>query len=724
MVTPSITAQRIQDARQRAMETRRQDYEQKKRMLLVSSSRREEAKERRELIGDQKTITRVLCWAAMVQCALSAKSFATTVVESRKDEVSRHKFHPHIAIFIRRPLRRARLKLYGGNAQRPTLAGLRFDKLLNLFSDAQLNHSCSKFFLRYYFLNETIIFMGSEDDEAYVLAEGTADVMMGQTCVFTMKAGMSFGTVGMITGEPRTASIVARSHPCLVWCIKRKEFEAYKSSNDSQVQKAHEMIAELRESNLRNVYKNLMKPSFLRTFPTLANVGDDLLTTLIQSGRPRVIPTGEVYTSAMSSDKAPHMFLLRGTFRISVARRDQQHFPSVGGPGQTVFRNSGEFCSADTADGHHHEISVTEQVMRFVELPLRHANHEERTIVRLVAAMEERQRQQRARGEAAEGGVGGASNSDDEDDDLQVDRSMQHEALASTPFVMPIGGGAAMTATPPLGAVRMVPSPPPVGSIGLPQSAATIRRRQSTFRPKFEAGRTKRFLMDLKGPLMLNIATIFLQEHNSPFVVEALGSCDIMSWSKKSILDLDILELAVIRQNAYNLHCPFMPKPKRETLLQALFPAELWHINTEHLPIVPNELPPWVPHLKHVEQLPITRWVFAQNDFVSFRGSEGMELLIVLSGELEGHGRKMATTVTSGSGLENSTELSGGSRRHHHHHHHLGGNKRRDDATPAPPKAFLWPTLPHVYFGCSDLVSRVTSPRLEAIKIQRSDLLK
>ncbi|GAI88751.1 unnamed protein product, partial [marine sediment metagenome] len=58
-----------------------------------------------------------------------------------------------------------------------------------------------------------------------------------------------------------------------------------------------------------------------------------------------------------------------------------------------MFRNSGEFCSADTADGHHHEISVTEQVMRFVELPLRHANHEERTIVRLVAAMEERQRQ-------------------------------------------------------------------------------------------------------------------------------------------------------------------------------------------------------------------------------------------------------------------------------------------------------------------------------------------
>lgn len=45
----------------------------------------------------------------------------------------------------------------------------------------------------------------------YVLIDGQADVMIGDDVINTLKAGDYFGEISLIDGQPRTATIVART---------------------------------------------------------------------------------------------------------------------------------------------------------------------------------------------------------------------------------------------------------------------------------------------------------------------------------------------------------------------------------------------------------------------------------------------------------------------------------------------------------------------------------
>ncbi|CUI14329.1 cyclic nucleotide-binding protein, putative, partial [Bodo saltans] len=211
---------------QRAIEQHRQRQAEHYEKLDASHARRALAQERREFHLDQRNLQLMATWAAMATLASRTRKF---IQETRKLLAQKEKttqrggqyVFPIVMVALRRGLRRIRTRhlLASQHYEKPTLSTLNSDKILGLFPDAVLRSAAHSMKIRYVFPNEAIIFIGCEDDEAYVLASGTADVMMGATKVFTMQPGMVFGTIGMISGEPRSASIFARGEGCMVWVM-------------------------------------------------------------------------------------------------------------------------------------------------------------------------------------------------------------------------------------------------------------------------------------------------------------------------------------------------------------------------------------------------------------------------------------------------------------------------------------------------------------------------
>ena len=123
----------------------------------------------------------------------------------------------------------------------------------------------------------------------------------------------------MISGEPRTASIVARGE-CLVWCINRATFEQRVAAVDSRVAEgAHAIIRDLRKTNIRSVYKNLLCHSFLSSFPILHGVSSDTTQSLIGHMAPRVCRSGEVLCDpSVLHQNTTFYFVLRGKLRVKL----------------------------------------------------------------------------------------------------------------------------------------------------------------------------------------------------------------------------------------------------------------------------------------------------------------------------------------------------------------------------------------------------------------------
>ncbi len=70
-----------------------------------------------------------------------------------------------------------------------------------------------------------IVREGDPSDDLYVVVEGTLGVLKGGTRVAAIEAGKAFGELGVLDGEPRTATVTAESE-CRLLRIPRSELEA------------------------------------------------------------------------------------------------------------------------------------------------------------------------------------------------------------------------------------------------------------------------------------------------------------------------------------------------------------------------------------------------------------------------------------------------------------------------------------------------------------------
>lgn len=307
-------------------------HEERERILEGSRSRLHGATERKAQMAQSALTSRHTGWTVcLVLARFQQKLLATCTAMQRRKVL--HTIHfPRMQLLARRWLReiRTRLAVRNGAAVRPTAAVLKADKTLMLFSDEHLDFLAQHLQLRYYFVNETIIFMGSEDSEFFALSSGAVDVLVGDVRVGHINtSGAVFGSVGMISGEPRTATIIARE-PCIVWVGTRAEFEAF-GMTGSRVEEALGIIAELRQKNMRTVYKRFLTSTYLQSFKLMSTLAlstlEDMLvnhaTPLItKPGAPLLFPFLP-HATKRSTNHAWY-FLLRGTIRIVLHEQAEQ----------------------------------------------------------------------------------------------------------------------------------------------------------------------------------------------------------------------------------------------------------------------------------------------------------------------------------------------------------------------------------------------------------------
>jgi hypothetical protein len=284
----------------------------------ISNLRQQQALERRQFLADHQNLRQAASWSVMVLLALSGSTFQRiafdlTARRRRRQRAGGVHVYPVVLLGMRRALRRARLRLHLNNAQYapPSIISLRSDRVLAMFDEQQLSRIIPTMTLRYFFPNEAIIIIGCEDDEGYVLANGAADITMSTSNLGRVHPGMVFGTAGMISGEMRSASVVARGEGCLAWVMKRSAFDI--PSESAVVNASLEALAQLRETNFHCVYKPLLGAAGLRSFPLFHGLPYETLTNLIANAAPRVVGSGTVIADPRQPvSTVSHLFLLKG----------------------------------------------------------------------------------------------------------------------------------------------------------------------------------------------------------------------------------------------------------------------------------------------------------------------------------------------------------------------------------------------------------------------------
>ncbi len=126
---------------------------------------------------------------------------------------------------------------------------LRKQKFFLCMDDAQIDRMLASAKLLRYGRGESLIKQGSEGDSMFVLVSGTVDVHINHdgrlTYVATLKAGDYFGEMSLLTGEKRSATVIANSD-CESLKIDKMSFAEVLQSNPELLQKLSEMLAQRR----------------------------------------------------------------------------------------------------------------------------------------------------------------------------------------------------------------------------------------------------------------------------------------------------------------------------------------------------------------------------------------------------------------------------------------------------------------------------------------------
>jgi len=129
------------------------------------------------------------------------------------------------------------------------LPALRKHQFFQCLDDAGSERLLSTAKMFRYGKGEKIIMQGAEGHSMFVLVNGEAEVHVGShaesTYVATLKTGDFFGEMSLLTGEKRSATVIAKSD-CELLEIDKTDFAEVLQSNKELFQKLSEMLAKRR----------------------------------------------------------------------------------------------------------------------------------------------------------------------------------------------------------------------------------------------------------------------------------------------------------------------------------------------------------------------------------------------------------------------------------------------------------------------------------------------
>lgn len=148
-----------------------------------------------------------------------------------------------------RTLQIDRKKHAGPDALAAARESVRRQPFLQLLDNAQVDQLLSHAQMLRFGRGEKVIQQGAAGESMFILLHGEADVLIdagGQnTRVATLRDGDYCGEMSLLTGEPRSATVVARTD-CEMWEIAKPVIAEFLQHNEALVQKLGELLAQRR----------------------------------------------------------------------------------------------------------------------------------------------------------------------------------------------------------------------------------------------------------------------------------------------------------------------------------------------------------------------------------------------------------------------------------------------------------------------------------------------
>jgi CRP-like cAMP-binding protein len=126
---------------------------------------------------------------------------------------------------------------------------VRNQPFLQLLDDAQADKLLASARMLRFGRGEKVIEQGATGDSMFILLNGEAHVFVNangvDNLVATLRTGDYCGEMSLLTGEPRSATVIARSD-CEMWEIDKEVFAEVLQKNEPLVQKLGELLAQRR----------------------------------------------------------------------------------------------------------------------------------------------------------------------------------------------------------------------------------------------------------------------------------------------------------------------------------------------------------------------------------------------------------------------------------------------------------------------------------------------
>ena len=302
-------------ARSRAINNRLAIAEEKSLERQRSVAKQAEAAKRRELKSQMSSKVLEGMWRTILAVVGFTQDLKGTIKASNSEP-------DHISDAAQRFARKLRLKQLS-SLPRPTVTQLKTDKLLSLYPEQHLTKFASRMVLKYYFAGETVMCQNCVEDETLVLCRGDVDVVVSQVVLSTISTPETvLGSMGMISGEPRTASIIAKTN-CALWSGTRLGFDVFIANTAAAVK----LIREQRNANFHEVHHLMLASASLAEYPLLRGISTDALRTLSECGEPLIATKKRATILAPTDALASTALLLVAGTATLVLRRSHSQSP-------------------------------------------------------------------------------------------------------------------------------------------------------------------------------------------------------------------------------------------------------------------------------------------------------------------------------------------------------------------------------------------------------------